>query len=114
MTSNVTRQHHQVEYLIQVLALLSDLLENSLLIQFIHGWRSSKTLQSTAKLLCRAWLDEEARLGCIRPGVLSLNGRRKCCYPSRDCVGGVLAEREHPLGSHLPAADQGSNPSGTV
>ena len=114
MTSNVLRQHHQVEYLIQVLALLSDLLENSLLIQFIHGWRSSKTLQSTAKLLCRAWLDEEARLGCIRPGVLSLSGRHNCFYPYHDCVGGVIADLEHPLGSHLPAAEQGSNHSGTL
>lgn len=64
-----------------VLRLLSDLLENSLLMSVLQAWRSRKTLRSSAQILAHCWLDEECRL----------DGRRDK---------GVLANLQHPLGNH--------------
>lgn len=72
---------------LKLLALLSDLLERSEMAAYVHGWRSTLTLRSFAQLLCAAWIDEEARLGCFRPD-------------------GIIADLDHPLGCHAwDAAD---------
>lgn len=47
---------------LQIFRFLSDILANKRLIVYANSWRSSKTLRSSAQILCHAWLDEEARL----------------------------------------------------
>lgn len=66
----------------QLLAFFSDLLDNPRIAPFVHGWKSLQTLRSFARLLCAAWIDEEMRLGCIRPD-------------------GIIVDLDHPLGSHV-------------
>jgi hypothetical protein len=66
-----------------VLRLLSDLLENPLLVTFLMAWRSGKSMRSAPKLIAHAWVDEEVRL----------DGKRD--------KGGVLCNLSDPLGSHV-------------
>ncbi len=65
---------------VQVLRLLSDLLENRKMLSFLHAWRSPKTMRPAAQLIAHCWLDEEARLGVQREqGILNnINDPLQC------------------------------------
>jgi len=66
---------------IQVLRLLSDLLENTKLLTFLHAWRSPKTMRPAAQVIAHCWLDEEARLGVTREqGILNNIGDPLQCH----------------------------------
>ena len=67
---------------VQVLRILSDLLESSKLLSFVFAWRSPKTMRTAAQIFAHCWLDEEARLDVSR---------------GKD---GVIVNIEEPLGNH--------------
>ena len=51
---------------LQVLRLLSDVLQNKILVAYANAWRSNSTLRSAAQLFCHCWMDEEVRLDSQR------------------------------------------------
>ena len=51
---------------LQVLRLLSDVLQNKILVAYANAWRSYSTLRSAAQLFCHCWMDEEVRLDSQR------------------------------------------------
>jgi hypothetical protein len=51
---------------IQVLRLISDILQNQMLVAYANAWRSCSSLRSAAQVLCHCWLDEEVRLDSQR------------------------------------------------
>jgi len=66
---------------IQVLRLLSDLLENTKMLPFLHAWRSPKTMRPAAQVIAHCWVDEEARLGVKREqGILNNIGDPLQCH----------------------------------
>lgn len=66
---------------VQVLRLLSDLLENTKMLTFLHAWRSPKTMRPAAQVFAHCWLDEEARLGVKRDqGILNNIGDPLQCH----------------------------------
>lgn len=67
---------------VQVLRILSDLLESSKLLPFVFAWRSPKSMRTAAQIFAHCWLDEEARLGVSR---------------GKD---GVIVNVEEPLANH--------------
>lgn len=49
-----------------ILRLISDLFDNPCLISYAYAWRSHKTMRSIGQVLAHCWMDEEARIGCLR------------------------------------------------
>lgn len=49
-----------------ILRLISDLFDNRKLVSYAYAWRSHKTMRSVGQLLAHCWMDEEARIGCLR------------------------------------------------
>jgi hypothetical protein len=90
---------------LQVLRFLSDILRNQRLKVFVNSWRSPKTLRSAVRILCHAWLDEDARVvGEKRPN-------------------GIIRDVDHPLGlseieeldpTPLPSSPTGSTASSSA
>lgn len=58
---------------VQVLRLLSDILENQLLLMFVHAWRSFRTMRSASQVITHCWLDEEVRLQSSRENGIIAN-----------------------------------------
>ena len=74
---------------LQVLRLISDMLQNKMLVAYANAWRSNSTLRSAAQILCHCWLDEEVRLDSQR--------REQ----------GVICDIWNPLGNQMwPSDDQ--------